>query len=101
MTPSGRGQNPCLNPLHDEGKHKPRVFVAALGMSAGDAETLRDILLQAVKTHDARVGYHDAYGQRYVVEFLLEWRGKRARIRSGWMLEHGSDVPRLTSCYVV
>ena len=82
----------CLNPLHDEGKHKARVFDAALGMSAGDAETLRDILLQAVKTHDAQVGYHDAYGQRYVVDFPLEWRGKRARIRSGWMLERGSDI---------
>jgi hypothetical protein len=37
----------CLNPLHDEGKHKARVFAAALGMTGADAERLRDILLQA------------------------------------------------------
>jgi hypothetical protein len=28
----------CLNPTHDEGKHKARLFVAALGMTRGDAE---------------------------------------------------------------
>jgi hypothetical protein len=46
----------CLNPLHDEGKHKARVFAAALGMIGADAERLRDILLQAVTTHNADVG---------------------------------------------
>lgn len=91
----------CLNPFHDEGKHKARVFAAVLGITADDAEALRNILLQAIRTHDARVGYQDAYGQRYVVDFLLEWRGKQGMIRSGWIVEHGSDVPRLTSCYVL
>ncbi|HXH12710.1 MAG TPA: hypothetical protein VNP04_23455 [Alphaproteobacteria bacterium] len=55
----------CLNPLHDEGKHKALRFAAALGMTDADAEQLRAILLQAVTIHDAHEGYHDAYGQRY------------------------------------
>jgi hypothetical protein len=91
----------CLNPLHDEGKHKARVFASALGMTAADAESLRDLLLQAVRTQDAQPGYKDAYGQRYIMDLQVEWRGKRAIIRSGWILEHGSDVPRLTSCFVL
>jgi hypothetical protein len=91
----------CLNPLHDEGKHRARVFAAALGMTGADAEQWRDIPLQAIKTYDAHVGYRHAYGQRYVVDFLLEWRGRQAMIRSGWILKHGSDSPRLTSCYVL
>ena len=91
----------CLNPLHDEGKHKARVFAAALGMTATDAESLRDILLEVVQTHDSQVGYQDAYGQRYIVDFLLDWRGRQAMVRSGWILEHGSDIPRLTSCYIL
>jgi hypothetical protein len=91
----------CLNPLHDEGQHKARVFAAVLGITIADAEVLRDMLLQAVKTHDAHVGYRDVYGQRYTVDFLLEWHGRRALIRSGWILEYGSDIPRLTSCYVL
>ena len=88
----------CLNPLHDEGKHKAWLF-AALGLNANDAEALRDILLQVVKTHEARLGRRDAYGQRYLVDFFLIWRGKRTLIRSGWIIEHGRDTPRLTTCY--
>ena len=33
------------------------------------------------------------------VDFLLEWRGKQAMIRSGWIIEHDSNTPRLTTCY--
>ncbi len=89
----------CLNPMHDEGKHKARLFAAALGMTANDAEDLREALLQAVKTQDAQLGRHDEYGQRYIIDFMLEWRGKRAMIRSGWIIEHDMDTPRLTTCY--
>ena len=50
----------CLNPMHDEGQHKARLFAAALGMTAEDAEDLRALLIQAVKTSDAQVGRRDA-----------------------------------------
>lgn len=83
----------CLNSLHDEGKHKARLFESALGITADDAEQLRNIILQIVKIHEAE------YGQRYTVDFLLEWKGKQARIRSGWIIEHNSNIPRMTSCY--
>ncbi len=53
----------CLNPLHDDGKHKARLF-AAVGVTANDAETLREVLLQVVKTHEAKLGRRDIYGQR-------------------------------------
>ncbi len=88
----------CLNPLHDEGKHKARLF-AAVGITATDAERLRDILLQVVKTHQAQLGRRDTYGQRYIVDFPLEWHDKQTLIRSGWIIEHGMDTPRLTTCY--
>ena len=89
----------CLNPTHDDGKHKARLFAAALGMTRNDAGDLRDVLLQAVRTQDAQLGRRDEYGQRYIVDFMLQWRSKRAMIRSGWIIEHGSNTPRLTSCY--
>ena len=65
----------CLNPTHPEGKHKARLFAAALGMTVHDAQNLRSELLQIVKTHDATVGRRDVYGQRYLIDFLLEWHG--------------------------
>jgi len=89
----------CLNPLHDEGQHKARMFATALGLTAEDAEDLRALLLQAVKTADVQLGRRDVYGQRYTVDILLTWRDKQARVRSGWIIEHDSDTPRLTTCY--
>ena len=89
----------CLNLTHEHGKHKACLFIAALGMTDDDAEELRGVLLDAIKTHDGQPGRRDAYGQRYVVDFMLVWRSKQATIRSAWIIEHDSDTPRLTSCY--
>jgi hypothetical protein len=89
----------CLNPQHDEGKHKARLFTAALGITADHAEELRDALLRAVMTHEATLGRCDAYGQRYLVDFMLDFQGRRAMIRSAWIVEHGLKIPRLTTCY--
>ena len=90
-----------LNSAHGTGKHKARVFLGALGISANDAEALRDILLKAVTEHEAELGLKDEYGQRYHVDFLLEWQGKRAIICSAWIIESHIAYPRLTSCYVL
>jgi hypothetical protein len=88
----------CLNPLHDEGKHKARLF-AAIGITVNEAKELQTILLQVIKTAEARLGRRDSYGQRYIVDFPLNWRGKETLIRSGWIIEHGMETPRLTTCY--
>ena len=89
----------CLNSKHNDGKHKARLFFSALGITADNAEELRDALLQAVKTQDAQVGQRDNYGQRYRIDFPFTWRGKQAIIRSGWIIEPDSDVPRLATAY--
>lgn len=89
----------CLNPLHDEGKHKARLFAAAFGMAAENAQELREILLVAILENEAALGRQDRYGQRYIVDFNLEWRNRRGTVRSAWIIEDGSPVPRLTSCY--
>lgn len=84
---------------HDEGKHKARLFAAALGMTEQDAADLRKALLEMVKKHEASLGLWDEYGQRYTVDFQLKWGGRQAMIRSGWIIEHDSEIPRLTTCY--
>lgn len=91
----------CLSLSHGDGRHKARVFSSALGMTAADAGALRDILLRAVKEHDAELGLKDDYGQRYQLDFTLDWRGRRGVVRSGWIIEPDVPYPRLTSCYVL
>jgi hypothetical protein len=89
----------CLNLEHDDGKHKARLFSSILGMAASDAEELRQILLEVVKTHEAQPGRRDDFGQRYTLDFIVEWQNRRATLRSGWIIEHGLETPRLTTCY--
>ncbi|MEH2293465.1 DUF6883 domain-containing protein [Nostoc sp.] len=63
------------------------------------AEELCHILLEIVKTHELKLGRRDAFGQRYTLDFTLEWQDRSATIRSGCIIQEGSDVPRLTTCY--
>ncbi|MEH2288902.1 DUF6883 domain-containing protein [Nostoc sp.] len=39
------------------------------------------------------------FEQRYILDFTLKWQDRSATIRSGWIIEEGSDVPRLITCY--
>lgn len=89
----------CLNPEHDDGKHKARLFLSILGMKSENAEELREILLEVVKTHEAQLGRQDQFGQRYTLDFTIEWQNKSAILRSAWIVEHGSEIPKLTTCY--
>lgn len=92
-------RNYCLSLEHDDGKHKARLFSSILGMTADNAEDLRQILLEIIKTHEAQLGRHDEFGQRYTLDFTIEWQNRSAILRSGWIIEHGSNIPKLTTCY--
>lgn len=89
----------CLNPQHNKGKHKARLFSSIFGMNSNDAEALRNILLDAVKRHDAELADKDARGQRYTLDFTLNWQDKQATIRTGWIVEVDSEIPRLTTAF--
>ena len=89
----------CLNLEHDDGKHKARLFSSILGMKAENAEELKLILLEMIKTHESKLGRSDRFGQRYTVDFEITWQNRNATLRSGWIIEHGSNIPKLTSCY--
>ncbi|PDW01167.1 DUF6883 domain-containing protein [Candidatus Viridilinea mediisalina] len=91
----------CLNPAHPRGRHKARVFAAALGLTANDAAVLRDALLHAAQTEEATVAEQDAFGQRYVVDFRMYAAQGEVVVRSSWIVRTGEQNPRLTSCYVL
>lgn len=92
-------RNYCLNPEHREGKHKARLFLSALGMTADNAEDLQQILLEVVKTSEVQLSRQDDFGQRYTLDFPVTWQNRSAVLRSGWIIENDSEVPRLTTCY--
>jgi hypothetical protein len=90
-----------LNPEHKEGKHKARVFAAALGLTVDHAGWLREKLLEAAKTKDCRLGGKTEFGQRYLIDFGLVHEEKSARLRSVWIARTNENLPRLVTCYVL
>jgi peptidoglycan/xylan/chitin deacetylase (PgdA/CDA1 family) len=90
-----------LCPTHREGKHKARVFAAALEITEDDADWFRSVLLEAVRQYDCELGKKTFFGQRYMVDFLVVRAGKQAQVRSVWNVRPNENVPRLVTCYVL
>lgn len=90
-----------LNPTHEKGKHKARVFQLVLGFTAADAERLRQMVVDAALNCEAFPGTATPYGQRFVVDFQVAGISGLVSIRSAWIVRNDEDFPRLTSCYIV
>jgi hypothetical protein len=91
-----------LNMLHREGRHKARVFESVLGVTTGNADVLRRALLDAAAASDhaeARGG--SRFGNIYTLRFPLSTARGTATVLSVWIVRHGEDFPRLTTCYIV
>jgi hypothetical protein len=91
----------CLDPNNPRGRHKARVFKAALGITRENAEVLKTAILNDVPRRDAVIGEQDFYGQRYTVDCKIETEIGEEIVRTGWITKRSEDFPRLTTCYVV
>jgi hypothetical protein len=89
-----------LNPDHEKGKHKARVLRSALGFTQADAERLRQMVLSAAHTGEAKLGKLFPYGQMYTLDFDTQGLFGTVTIRTGWIVATGTDFPRLVTCYV-
>ncbi|MGH7960744.1 MAG: DUF6883 domain-containing protein [Candidatus Binatia bacterium] len=90
----------CLNPDSPRGRHKARIFRAALGITAAEAPQLRAKLLEVARTEKAQRGELDLYGQRYTIDFEMHTQVGKATVRSSWIVLQGKPMPRLTTCYI-
>lgn len=89
-----------LNPGHDEGKHKARVFRAALGFTQADAERLKEMILVAAPREEATEGRLTRHGQLYTLDFVAPGLHGDVTIHTAWIVGTGTDFPRLVTCYV-
>ena len=90
----------ALNPDDPRGGDKARQFAAALGYDRSNYDTLVARLREALGTCEAVLVRQDRYGRHYRVDLTLAGP-REAQIRTGWLVERGSDVPRLTTAYVL
>jgi hypothetical protein len=91
----------CLSRSHPRGRHKARVFLSRLGMTAAHAEELSAALEEAAVDENAKLGTSDQYGTRYIVDFELRHGVRTASIRSCWIILSGQMAPRFVTCYIL
>jgi hypothetical protein len=94
----------CLSDTHPRGRSKARVFRSRLGLTATDAEFLRQSLIQAVREEPGAVRPTklDAFGQRFNLDFPLTTARGTAVIRSAWIERPDQPkVLRLLTCFVL
>lgn len=91
----------ALNPTHPEGRHKARVFMASLGITAADAEWLAEAILAELPGAVILEGDADEHGRRLTADLQLRRGNRSAVVRTAWIIRAGEDVPRLVTCFVV
>ncbi|MCC7370555.1 MAG: hypothetical protein IT306_19190 [Chloroflexi bacterium] len=91
-----------LNPLHRDGRHKARVFESALGITLENRALLRQaILAAATESTEAVMRGDNGHGVVYAIRFVLSTEQGSATVLTAWIILHGEDIPRLTTCYIV
>lgn len=90
----------ALNPDNPRGRHKARVLRSVLGVTASDAEWFRAEILRQLPFSEAIPMSVDSHGARFRVDMLVTRLDRRAVIRTTWIVEPGTDTPRMTSCWV-
>jgi hypothetical protein len=91
----------CLSPSHPRGRHKARVFREALDLQQGDAGWLRDALLEAARSGEALPVGIDAWGSNWRLDVTIRRHGKRAVVRTVWIVRTGEVLPRFVTCWVL
>ena len=91
----------CLDPEHDDGRHKAHLFETLLGVNLKNANLLLSALAAVAATGEATTGKLDKYGQRYVIDLDFTGPGGTAALRSVWIVRRGESIPRLVTCYIL
>lgn len=90
----------CLNPDSLRGRDKARVFKAALRFDLSNYKGLLTAIRDGVMISKARFLARTAHGELWQVDMAVAGPTGAASVRTGWIYEDGSDVPRLTTAYV-
>lgn len=90
----------ALNPDHPDGSHKARRFKAALGFDIENVPLLEQVIREKLAENLVVFGLSDQHGQRYSVDMELTGPAGKAIVRTAWITDIGSVIPRLVSVYV-
>lgn len=90
-----------LNPDHPKGGSKAFAFRNVLGYTKENAQDLASAFREGLNSWKATERKPQKHGRPYEVKMLLSGpTGRQATVKTGWIMDNGSDHPRLTSAYI-
>lgn len=90
-----------LNPDHPKGGSKAVVFRNVLGYTKENAQDLASAFRKGLNSWKATERKPQKHGRPYEVKMLLSGpTGRQTTVKTGWIIDNGSDHPRLTSAYI-
>lgn len=88
-----------LSTTHPDGTSKAKFF-CRFGFHIENWEVLAEALQKHGERHPVIKTVESAFGTRYTVEGKIETPdGRTPRVRTVWIIEKGSDKPRLITAY--
>lgn len=101
VIPRAKLEGYALNPNHDPGMHKARVFKSALGFEQSDWELLRQRILDELPYNAAELKAEGQFGKRYDVTVSITGLNQQtADVVTGWIIRRDTDFPSLVTARV-
>ena len=91
----------ALNMNHPKGRDKAIVFKNILGYTVDNKSELVEEIRHGLATFKATERMKTQYGTPFEVRMMIKGaNGNYAKVKTGWMIDVGSEIPRLTSVYI-
>lgn len=91
----------ALDKTSKKGRDKAVAFELALGFTSDDADEVMRLVYRWMGRNDPVMTGENQWGEINTADIPMTGKnGKRANVRTGWILRHGEDKMPLTSIYV-
>ncbi|MGH8615287.1 MAG: DUF6883 domain-containing protein [Gammaproteobacteria bacterium] len=88
-----------LNPLHPDGAGKAKFF-GSLGFRGDEWRVLAAALKRMLAEQPVTESVESSHGQKYIVDGPIETSSRKSPlVRTVWIMDRGSPVPRLVTAY--
>ena len=102
VIPMEKFVNYALDICHADGRHKAFVFDRVLGYTVDNASGLIANIKKNIVNYPATHKGKTPHGDKY--EIIMQQTGANgctANVVTGWMIDNGTDVPRLTTAILI
>lgn len=101
MIPDAKIAGYVLNPAHDVGGHKARLFASVLGVTVENRHLLEEAIRSGLPLVPAVNRGTDPHGEKFQADIEVTGPRGRATVRTGWIVREPGGVPQLTTAIVL